>query len=261
MWLGEIISEKGLGNGISLIIMAGIISSIPSVFGNIAAGIDAGDQSKIPAFALLIVITFIMLILVVLVTEGQRRIPITYASRNAQQSLSALPIRVLQAGMIPIIFAISMVSFPGVVSQFVGSVGPVSSFFARHFNSGNPTAIYIITYSLLIIFFSYFYVSITFNPENVAEDIQKRGGFIPGHRPGSETADYIGKVSIRLNLWGGLFLALVAIIPIFFTTFSDLSPTDLILTGSGLIIVVGVVLDLIRRINSELVMHDYSKLV
>lgn len=261
MWLGEIISEKGIGNGVSLIIMAGIISSIPSVFGNIAAGIDAGDSSKIPAFALLLVLTFVMLIVVVLFTEGQRRIPITYASRNAQRSMSALPIRLLQAGMIPIIFAISLISFPGIISQFVGTDGPISGFFAEHFNSGNPTIVYLITYFLLILFFSYFYVSITFNPENVAEDIQKRGGFIPGHRPGRETSEYIGKVSVRLNLWGGTFLGIVAIIPILFTMFSDISSSDLILTGSGLIIVVGVVLDLIRRINAELVMHDYSKLV
>ncbi|MBI5414341.1 preprotein translocase subunit SecY [Candidatus Peregrinibacteria bacterium] len=261
MWIGELISEKGIGNGISLIITTGIVSSIPGVFGNIIAGIDAGESAKIPSFALLIILTFIMLIIVVLVTEGQRRIPITYASRNVQHSASSLPIRVLQAGMIPIIFAISLISFPGVVSQFLGSTGPVTDFLSRHFNSSNPTTFYLIVYALLIVFFSFFYVSVTFNPEKIAEDIQKRGGFIPGHRPGKETSNYIGRVSVRLNLWGGIFLALVAIIPIIFTMFSDLSRSDLILSGSGLIIIVGVVLDLIRRINSELVMHDYEKLV
>jgi len=261
MWLGELISEKGIGNGISLIIATGIISSIPSIFGNIAAGIDAGDSAKVPSFGLLIVLTFLILIAVVLVTEGHRKIPITYASRNAQRSMSELPIRILQAGMIPIIFAISLVSFPGILAQFVQNQGPVMSFLNQHFNSSNPTSLYLLVYSLLIIFFSYFYVSITFNADNVAEDIQKRGGFIPGHRPGSETANYIRRVSTRLNLWGGICLALIAIFPILFTMFSDLSRSDLILSGSGMVIVVGVVLDLIRRINSELVMHDYQKLV
>ncbi len=261
MWLGEIISEKGIGNGVSLIITAGIVSSIPSVFGNIVAGINAGDETKLPAFAFLLIITFFMLISVILVTEGHRRIPITYAARSAARSMSALPIRILQAGMIPIIFAISMVSFPGILTQFLNTGGPVVDFLNRNFNSGNPTAVYLAVYFLFIIFFSYFYVSITFNPDNIAEDIQKRGGFIPGHRPGRETSAYLGKVSNRLNLWGGIFLAFVAIVPVLFTIFSDLSSTDLILSGSGLIIIVGVLLDLIRRINAELVMHDYEKLV
>ncbi len=261
MWIGELISEKGIGNGISLIIVTGIVSSIPSVFGNIIAGIDAGDQAKVPSFGLLLIMTFIMLVVVVLVSEGHRNVPITYASRSAQKSISALPIRILQAGMIPIIFAISMVSFPGILIQFIGGQGPFVDFINRNFNSGNPTLLYLVSYGLLILFFSYFYVSITFNPEKVAEDIQKRGGFIPGHRPGKETSKYIGEVSVRLNLWGGTFLAFVAILPIIFTMFSDLSSSDLIISGSGLIIIVGVVLDLIRRINSELVMHDYNKLV
>jgi preprotein translocase subunit SecY len=163
--------------------------------------------------------------------------------------------------MVPIIFAISMISFPGIVVQILGTSGPVTTFFSTHFNSQNPTSVYMVTYSLLIIFFTFFYVSVTFNPEKVAEDIQKRGGFIPGYRPGKETAEYIGKVSTRLNLWGGLFLALLSISPIFFTMFTDLSSSDLVLTGSGIVIVVGVVLDLIRKINAELVMHDYNKLV
>ncbi len=167
--------------------------------------------------------------------------------------------------MIPIIFAISMMTFPSVIATFFKTsdsemLKGVSSFIGTYLNATNPTYLYICIYFLLIMAFSYFYVSVTFNPDQVAENIQKRGGFIPGVRPGTQTADFLANVSSRLNLFGGMFLAIVAIIPIIFTKYTTLSSGDLVITGSGLIIIVGVVLEIIRQIDAQLVMHDYDKL-
>ncbi len=267
MWIGEQITESGIGNGISLLIFASIISGMPTIVGHMLSIADGGDTTKISYFIVFVVLTIIMLMFVVLITEGQRNIPITYASRatGSKGEKAGLPIRVNQAGMIPIIFAISMMTFPSVVAQFLGAststrLKAVSDFILTYFNSNNPSYGYMLVYFLLIIAFSYFYVSVTFNPDQVAENIQKRGGFIPGIRPGSQTADYLAKVSSHLNLFGGTFLAVVAVIPILFTKYTTLSSSDLIISGSGLIIVVGVVLELIRQIDSQLVMHDYDKL-
>lgn len=267
MWLGELMTEKGIGNGISLLIFASIISGMPPVVGRMLGIAQGGDTTKLGYFIVFILLTIAMLTFVVLITEGQRNIPITYATRatGGKGEKANLPIRVNQAGMIPIIFAISMMTFPSVLAQFFqGSTSPalqgVAGFISKYFNAMNPTYPYMLFYFLLIIAFSYFYVSVTFNPENVAENIQKRGGFIPGIRPGSQTAEFLGNVSSRMNLFGGLFLAIVATIPIIFTKYTTLSSGDLIISGSGLIIVVGVVLELIRQIDAQLVMHDYDKL-
>jgi len=266
MWLGELITEKGIGNGISLLIFTGIVSAMPSVVSNITySAAELGDTAKVIPFLFFVAITVLLLVTVVIVMDANRPITIVNASRTATGEKSSLPIRLLQAGMIPIIFAISLITFPSVLAQLLsnadsGWVKTGATWWTSHFNSGNPTFEYLALYFALIVLFSYFYVSITFRPEQVAENIQKRGGFLPGIRPGTETAEYLEKVSSRMNLWGGSFLATIAIIPILFTMFSDLSSTDLIISGSGLIIVVGVVLELIRQINAQLVMHDYNKL-
>lgn len=268
MWLGELITENGIGNGISLIIFSGIIAGMPTVFGRMLGTFQAGDTTKLIHFLLFVALTIAMLIFVVLITEGQRNIPITYATRatgGGKGEKSVLPIRVNQAGMIPIIFAISMVTFPSVLAQFFsvsnsGTLQAVADFIGKYLNSGNPSYFYIVTYFLLIVAFSYFYVSVTFNPDNVAENIQKRGGFIPGIRPGRQTAEFLGKTSSYLNLFGGSFIALVAVVPIIFTKYTTLTAGDLIISGAGLIIMVGVILELIRQIDAQLVMHDYEKL-
>ena len=267
MWLGELITENGIGNGISLMIFASIISGMPGVVGRILGIAQGGDTTKLSYFLVFVVLTVMMLIFVVLITEGQRNIPITYATRatGGKGEKANLPIRVNQAGMIPIIFAISMMTFPSVIAQFFRgsqstSLHGIADFILKYFNVTNPTYLYMFSYFILIILFSYFYVSVTFNPEQVAENIQKRGGFIPGIRPGSQTADFLANVSSRMNLFGGVFLGIVATIPILFTKYTTLSSGDLIITGSGLIIVVGVVLELIRQIDAQLVMHDYDKL-
>jgi preprotein translocase subunit SecY len=267
MWLGELITERGIGNGISLLIFTGIVSGMPPVVGRMLGIAQGGDTTKLGYFIFFMVMTIIMLIFVVLITEGQRNIPITYATRatGGKGEKASLPIRVNQAGMIPIIFAVSMMTFPSVIAQFFqASASPalkkLSEFILKFFNASNPSYFYMLIYFLLIVAFSYFYVSVTFNAEQVSENIQKRGGFIPGIRPGKQTADYLGKVSGHMDLFGGLFIAIIAIIPILFKKFTPLSSGDLIISGSGLIIVVGVVLELIRQIDAQLVMHDYDKL-
>jgi preprotein translocase subunit SecY len=267
MWLGEMITEKGIGNGISLLIFASIISGMPAIVGRMLGIAQGGDTTKLWYFIAFVVLTVAMLVFVVLITEGQRNIPITYASRatGGKGEKAGLPIRVNQAGMIPIIFAISMMTFPSVIAQFFEkssspALQSVAGFILEYFNATNPTYLYMGLYFVLIVAFSYFYVSVTFNPEQIAENIQKRGGFIPGIRPGSQTAQFLAKVSSHMNLFGGLFLAVVAVVPIVFTKYTTLQSSDLIITGSGLIIVVGVVLELIRQIDAQLIMHDYDKL-
>lgn len=264
MWLGEIISERGIGNGISLLIFTGIVSAIPPVFGRIL-GISQYDPSKMPAFIVFCVFTLALLVIITLFTEAIRNIPITYATRGTQAQKSSLPLRLNQAGMIPIIFAIAMITFPALMAQFMqgstsATVKAVSSWILAHLSSSSPSYFYMVVYFLLIWGFAYFYVSITFKPDQIAESVQKRGGFIPGIRPGTQTAEYLAKVSGNLTFWGGSFLAIVAVIPLLFTKFTSLQSSDLIITGSGLIIVVGVVLELIRQVNAQLVAHDYDKI-
>lgn len=261
MWLGELITEKGIGNGISLIIFTGIVSGIPSVAGSMFLA----GEGKIAAFYLFGIVSLAMLIAVVLFTDAHRIIPITYASQGAGRGVQgSLPIRLNQAGMIPIIFAISLITMPAIVAQFLSTAErfrPVVGFINVYINPQSPSILYMLIYFLLVVGFTYFYVSVTFKPDDIAETIQKRGGFIPGVRPGKATAALLAKVSSRMNLWGGSFLGIVAIVPLIFTRYSALSSQDLIISGSGLIIVVGVVMELIRQINAQLLAHDYEKLV
>lgn len=265
MWLGELISEKGIGNGISMLIFAGIIAGIPSIIGQSLALAGQETERLIP-FVIMTLLTLILLVGIIMITEGHRKIPITYAGRAARGEQASLPIRINQAGMIPIIFAISIVTFPTIIAQFLqnspnATIATIAGWIMRALQVNSVS--YLVIYFLLIIAFSYFYVSITFNPDDVAENIQKRGGYIPGMRPGRQTADFLRQVSNRLNLWGGTFLALVAIIPIIaqnlLSGFS-FGSVPMIMTGAGMIIIVGVVLELIRQVNAQLVMHDYDKL-
>lgn len=266
VWLGEQITEKGIGNGISLLIFTGIIANIPQFIGQ-GLFLAQSDESKILPFITITLLTIILITIVILVTEAQRKIPITYAGRGirAKSDQAFLPIRINQAGMIPIIFAVALVSFPGILGQFFVNA---TSLWLK--NLGNTmttlfqpnTTLYLVIYFILVIAFTFFYVSITFNPEQVAENIQKRGGYIPGIRPGSQTSEYLAQVSNRLTLFGSLFLGLIAVMPIllqFVFTTTGLGTVPLLISGAGIIIIVGVVLELIRQINAQLVMHDYNK--
>jgi preprotein translocase subunit SecY len=266
MWLGELITENGIGNGISLIIFAGIISGIPTMLGSTLA-LTTAEPDRLISFVLMLLITIALLVFVIMITEGNRQIPIIYAGRGTRgkSDHAVLPIRINQAGMIPIIFGVSMVSFPGVLAQLFAnsaneSLKGIANFINTFFYFNSPA--YIVIYFLLVVAFTYFYVSITFNPEQVADNLQKRGGYIPGIRPGKETADYLGKVSSRMNLWGGIFIAFIAVFPIVLgvvLTSLQIGSMQLLIGGAGMIIIVGVVLELIRQVNTQLVMHDYSK--
>ena len=262
MWLGELITEKGIGNGISLIIFAGIVSTVPTQIGG------ALQSSSAPVILALIIATFLLTLFIIYVSEADRRVPVIYATRASKsQHKSFLPLKINQAGMIPIIFAISMVSFPSIFAQFAGnSDNPtfqkIGEWIIGNFNPSSPTIWYNLIYAGLIIAFTYFYVSIVFDPKKMADNIQKRGGFIPGYRPGTETEKFLGDTMGKLCFWGGLFLASVAVLPLFIERLigGGANSVSLFISGAGLIIVVSVVLDLIRRINSQLVMHDYEKL-
>ena len=266
MWLGEMITEKGIGNGISILIFASILAAVPPVLGP-SLSLAQAEPDRLIVMVAILLLTLILTLIVVLFTEGQRRIPITYSGRkaSAKAEQSFLPIRVNQAGMIPIIFAVSLVTFPSIIGQFLlygdtGWVQSIGRFATTQFTPNNW--LYILVYFLLVIAFTFFYVSITFNTEQVAENIQKRGGFIPGLRPGKETAEYLSKVSNRMNVWGGLLIGGIAILPlvihIIFTE-TGVGSVPMIVSGAGIIIIVGVVLDLVRRINSELLVHHYDR--
>lgn len=263
VWLGEQITERGLGNGISLIIFASIVANIPPIFTGILGSVESvtGDTGKLIPFIIFLALTLFLIVATILATEGQRKIPVNYGI-GGQSMASSLPIRVLQAGMIPIIFALSLVTFPSVIVQMIGADPNIfTNFITANLNPNAGTWEFFLIYTFLIVFFSYFYVSIVFKTDKIAENIQKRGGFVPGYRPGRETSEHLSTVSVRLNFWGGFFLAFVAIIPMIFTLFSEtLTPQDLIVSGSGIIIIVGVVLDLVRKINDHLSMQNYDKL-
>jgi len=261
MWLGELITEKGIGNGISLIIFTGIVSGIPAVL----SSLFIAGEGKMGAFYLFCIVSVATLVAVVLFTDAHRLIPITYANQGAGRGVQGgIPIRLNQAGMIPIIFAISLITLPAIIAQFLSTAprfSKIVGLITTYINPSSPSIPYILIYFMLVMGFTYFYVSVTFRPDDIADTIQKRGGFIPGIRPGKQTAAVLKKTSNRLNLWGGTFLGAVAIMPLIFTKYSALSSQDLIISGSGLIIVVGVVMELIRQINAQLLAHDYEKLV
>ena len=266
MWLGELISEKGIGNGTSIIIFAGIVASIPPVVGPSLKLAQAEPERLLP-FLAVVLFSLLFTLLGVLFTEGQRRIPITYAGQRgrgkAEQSF--LPIRINQAGMIPILFAVSLITFPSIIGQFllyadspwVKKLGELAT---TQLNTQSWS--YTILYFFLVIGFTFFYVSIVFKPEEIADNIQKRGGFVPGLRPGKETSDYLSKVSNRLNLFGGTMIAFVGVLPIVMQlVFAKLniSGAPTLVSGAGIIIIVGVVLDLIRQINAQLLTHHYER--
>jgi preprotein translocase subunit SecY len=266
MWLGEIISENGIGNGISLIITLGIIAGIPAQVRNTLALITsegAVDTSQILKLAVFGIIAIITIGVIVLITEGQRNIPVSYARRVRGPRIyggvdTHLPLRVNQGGVIPIIFAMSIMLFPSTIAKYLEKASSpwlasfaqsVSTFFANNLYYG-------IIYFVLVFAFTYFYTGIVFNPSKVSENLQKQGGFIPGVRPGEETIGYLKKILGRINFAGGLFLGIVAVLP--FLVQSATGITTLALGGTGILIVVSVVLDTSRQIKSQLLMRSYE---
>ena len=260
MWLGELISEKKIGNGISLLIFAGIVASLPKV----VQSIQVLDTTQIANMAIFVVIAIVTIVLVVIMTEAQRNIPVSYARQMRGTRMvggvdTYLPLRVNQGGVIPIIFAISMILFPPTIAQFfvraktqwlVDGAHAVISFF-------NNTTFYGIIYFLLVVGFTYFYSAVVFKPEQIAENLQKQGGFVPGIRPGKSTAEFLQLIVNRINLPGSLFLALIAVLPIAMQQITGVR--TLVIGGTSLLIVVSVVLEIMKQIQSQLTMRDYDE--
>lgn len=261
MWLGEAITEKGIGNGISLIIFAGIVSRVPSAITSLWEMLRVGEINALSIIGLLLIVAFITAG-VIYVQEGQRRVTVQYAKRVVGRRVyggqsSHIPLKVNQAGVIPVIFAMSILAFP----QTIASWTPTSGF-ARFVNTwfsmnGSLTSIpYLLLYGALIIFFTFFYSAITFNPVDVADNLKKYGGFIPGLRPGRPTAEYLTKVLNRITLAGGLFLALIAVLPTLVIGLTGLK--NIYFGGTSLLIVVGVALDTMKQIESQLMSRHYQ---
>ena len=256
MWLGEQITEKGIGNGISLIIFAGIVSRLPDGIYVIYQYFEAGTVGLFKLL-LFLVIAIAMIVLVIAIQQGQRRIPVQYAKRVVGRKMygghsTHIPLKVNQAGVIPIIFASSVLMFPVTIAQFIDVewVKTVAGWFAW----GTPLQTTL--YALLILFFTYFYTAVTFNVSDMAENMKKHGGFIPGLRPGKPTADYLDRVMTRITLAGSLFLALIAILPNFVVWATDIQ--GVYFGGTALLIVVGVALDTMKQIESLVLMRHYQ---
>lgn len=264
MWLGELITQKGIGNGISLLIFAGIVDRIPSQLGQT---LYTWDQTKILSYIIFIAAALFITAAVVFITEGQKNIPISYAKRIRGRRMyggasTFLPLRVNQAGVIPIIFAISVLLFPGMIANFLsGASNPSLIHLATILKSiFQDKAIYIITYFVLVVAFTYFYTAVTFDPNNIAENLQKSGGFIPGIRPGERTAKYLNYVLNRITLIGALFLGLIAILPTLIQGLTGVVTFRFMIGGTALLIIVAVVLETVRQINAQLVMRNYEEL-
>lgn len=260
MWLGELISEQGIGNGISLIIFAGIVSRIPETA---LSKYDLMDASQIPAYAIFLVFSVLVVASVVLANEAQRNIPVSYAKRMRGGKMyggvqTYLPLKVNSAGMIPIIFAMSIMLFPGMIGSFLkGSSHPqVASAAAYIVNLFNNQTFYGAMYFILVVLFTFFYTAVVFEPHTVSENLQKQGGFIPGIRPGNPTKDYLAYVVNRITLAGALFLGLIAVLP--FIGQAITHDNSLVLGGAAVLIVVGVVLDTVRQIEAQIVTKDYE---
>lgn len=260
VWIGELISEKKVGNGTSLIIFAGIISGLP---GSLRTLLINYDPSQFYTYLLIVLAGVATVVGVVFITEGQRNIPVSYAkqvrgSRVFGGSSTHLPFRVNMAGVIPIIFAVSIMLFPSMIAQFF--VGATASWLR---NLANETiglfqnqTFYNVMYFLLVFGFTYFYTSVVFHPQKIAENLQKQGGFIPGIRPGKETEKYLSETMNRINLTGAIFLGVIAILPLLAQ--SSLGTSSIRIGGTSLLIVVAVAIEAAKQIQSQLTMHEYD---
>lgn len=266
MWLGEEITEKGVGNGISLLIVIGIVSRGPQMLQSLRAMVEQSGGVTIQTAATIIAILVIAVIAigaVVLMNEAERRIPVQYAKRVVGRKSyggqsTHIPLKVIMAGVMPIIFAVSIMSFPRTISMFIhGTNAPTEGVWGtilRWFSETHP--FYIICYFLLILFFTYFYTAIQFNPIEVANNMKRNGGFIPGIRPGKPTSDYIAKVLSKVTLLGAFFLAIIAIFPLLLAFIPSMSGISI--GGTSLLIVVGVSLETMKQLESQMLMRHYK---
>jgi preprotein translocase subunit SecY len=257
MWLGEQITDFGIGNGISIIIFGGIIARIPSQIVQTFKLLQVGEIGILPLTSLLL-ISVVVIGGVIAIQKGQRRIPVQYAKRVIGRRMyggqgTHIPLRVNQAGVIPIIFASAILLFPATIAQFFQNLAFMKSM-SEALSPGQP--LYLILYAVLIIVFTYFYTAITFNPANMADNMKKYGGFIPGIRPGKNTTVYIDHIMTRITLSGALFLAVIAILPNILIKITGI--TTFYFGGTSLLIMVGVALETVQQIESHMLMRHYE---
>ncbi|MFZ2523008.1 MAG: preprotein translocase subunit SecY [Minisyncoccia bacterium] len=259
MWLGELITEYGIGNGISLIIFSGIVAAIPTEAGQLFFAFEA---SQIPVYLAFAVIAILVIVAVVIITEAERPIPITYAkqvrgNRVYGGTSTYLPLRINQAGVIPIIFALSILLFPQMILRFIqNSTNEIlSSISGTILTILNNQWFYGIMYFLLVFVFTYFYTAVTFDPDKISENLQKNGAFIPGVRPGKSTSDHISRILTRLTLFGAVFLGLIAVLPLIMRGFTGITAVSV--GGTALLIVVSVVIDLVKKVDAQVSIREY----
>ncbi|MFA5386658.1 MAG: preprotein translocase subunit SecY [Candidatus Paceibacterota bacterium] len=262
MWLGEMITEQKLGNGISILIFAGIVASVPS---GIREALLTYTPDRLPTYILFMAVSLLVIAGVVFINEGERKIPVNYAKRVRGMKMyggvsSYLPIRVNQAGVIPIIFAISLLMFPQFAAQLVGIFSKslsvqLNTFVTQVFNN---QIIYAAIYFILVVVFTYFYTAITFDPKEISKNLQRSGGFIAGIRPGENTSDFLSKIVNRVTFTGALFLGIIAVLP----NLTQIATGVKFLTigGTALLIVVSVALEIKNQVNSQLIMREYEEI-
>ena len=264
MWLGELITEKGVGNGISLIIFAGIVAQLPKTAAQFQS-LVSGDTGKLFTLFFFLAASLLVVAFIVILNEGQRNIPVSYAKRTRGDRVYAgvdthLPLRVITAGVIPIIFALAFLSIPGIVGQLLQSaktpwVASAARSLTTIFSSSGPT--YAIAYFLLVVGFTFFYTSVVFKPDEIAENLQKQGGFVPGIRPGNQTAAYLKRVINRITLAGALGLGLIAVLPFIVQGFTK--SQVLTFGGTGILIVVSVAIETMKQLEAQAVTTSYEQ--
>ena len=260
MWIGELISEKKIGNGISLLIFAGIVAGLPQSIQQAFLSFDQINFTSLIAFALVGILTVVG---VVIINEGQRNIPVQYArqirgNRAYGGTNSHLPLRVNMAGVIPIIFAISVVMFPPMIAQYFqhAKTAWIANFSQHVITFFNDQLMYAILYFILVFVFTYFYTEVIFHPDQISENLQKQGGFIPGIRPGKHTTDYLANTTYKIILIGALFLAIIAVLPLVVKAFTGIQA--LAIGGTSILIVVSVVIETVKQIQAQLTMREYD---
>ena len=260
MWIGELMTEFGIGNGISLLIFAGIVATLPNAVSQFSLIFDV---AQIPMYLLFAAFSLIVIYAVVFISEAERPVPVTYAKtvRGTQTSggiSTYLPLRVSQAGVMPIIFGMSILLFPQMIFKFLATahVSPtIKSISATLNNFISNQWIYAALYFILVFLFTYFYTAITFDPDQIAKNLQQSGAFIPGVRPGDSTSEYLGKVLTRITLVGATFLGVIAVLPLVVKSITGI--TSLAVGGTALLIVVSVVTDLIKKVDAQITMREY----
>jgi len=262
MWLGELITEKGLGNGVSILIFAGIVSRIPSSIGQ---SIASYEPDKLVSYIVFVILAVVIVAGITFITESQRNIPVSYAKRIRGRRIyggatTYLPLRVNQAGVIPIIFALSIMLFPGMMANFFSHSKIIwlahlstwlNNIFQNHIFYGS-------LYFILVVAFTYFYTEVTFDPKAISENLQKQGGFIPGIRPGQETAKYLARTMNRVTLAGALFLGVVAVLPNIVQAFTGVTNFSYMIGGTAVLIVVAVILETVRQVKAQMIMRQYE---